>query len=97
MNDVPEGQTTLEDFEELLEDYETLEALRKAFQEASEALSLESTLNDVLLRNVEEQLKLAKEILESPPKTIETLRTFAQKQYRLNQRSLQFVEFFPDE
>lgn len=56
-------------------------------------MELESTLNDVFLRNVEEQVKLAKEILESPPKTLEELKTFASEQYQLNQRSLQLVDF----
>ena len=56
-------------------------------------MKLESTLSDVFLQNVEAQVKLAKEILESPPKTLEELKTFASEQYQLNQRSLQFVEF----
>ena len=94
MKDIPEGQTTLEDFDEL-EDPD--KALSKAFQEAFEMLNLESTLNDVFLQNVEKQLKLAKEILQSPPKTLEALKTFAQKQYQLNQRSLQLIEFVSDE
>lgn len=94
MKEDPEGQTSLEDFEEL---EEPDMALSRAFKEAVENSNLESTLHDVFLQNVEKQVELAKEILQSPPKTLEDLKTFAQKQYQLNQRSLQIVDFVSDE
>jgi len=54
-------------------------------------MKLEETLNDIVLQNIEEQIKLAEEILKSPPKTLEELKTIADKQYILNQQSLQIV------
>lgn len=57
-------------------------------------MNLEGTLNDVFRQNVEKQVKLAEEILQSPPKTLEELKAFADKQYQLNQRSLHIVELW---